>query len=128
MNSSSLSLAIPANFATVMGDNPVTVEDILSELESQEVHMASGDCGHVSYMRIIDVTRMRLSLATSFYGADSTQVQEVLRDLCFNFYMACKYENAGKWAQVVHSYDLLNYPAAQRCTEYVQEARQHLKS
>ncbi len=111
-----------------MGGTPITVAAILEYLKYDEIHMSSGDCGNYSYMTILNTTRMRLSLALTFFGPDSGEAKAVLQDMCFNFYMASKFENANEWAQVVSCFEMLDEDTKTNsyCIDYVQEARQHL--
>ena len=123
-----IALNVAPCFASLMGATPVTVVTILEQLKDDESHMSSGDCGNISYAIILEVTRMRLSLASAYFGLESAETQAVLQDMCFNFYMVSKFEKANEWAQVVTCYEmLLEGSRAQRhCFEYAQEARQHL--
>ncbi|MFA7341223.1 MAG: hypothetical protein WC028_30855 [Candidatus Obscuribacterales bacterium] len=123
-----IELNVAPCFASLMGATPVTVAAILEQLENDESHMSSGDCGNFSYMTILEVTRMRLSLASTFFGPESGAAKAVLRDMCFKFYMASKFDNANEWAQVVTCFEMLDEgsSAQSQCFEYVQEARQHL--
>lgn len=111
-----------------MGATPVTVVTILEQLKNDESHMSSGDCGNIPYAIILEVTRMRLSLASVHFGQESAETQAVLQDMCFNFYMASKFEKANEWAQVVICFEMLLEDSKEQrlCLEYAQEARQHL--
>jgi hypothetical protein len=116
-------------FASLIGDTPVNAEETLDTLSDLESDLRSGDRGPCSYNTILAVTRMRLMLASTFFGPESPQVQKVLQDMCFNFYMASKDEATNQWEQVLTCFEMLaqgNFKAKGLCIDYVEEAREHL--
>jgi hypothetical protein len=112
----------------LMGATPVTIAAILEQLNDTENWMSSGDHGIYPYTAINEVTRMRLVLASNAFGRESSEVQKILRDMCFNFYMVSTMENANEWPQVLHCYGLLVDESKEKslCHDYAQEARQNL--
>lgn len=126
--SNAIPLTVAPRFASLIGASPVTVASILEQLKNDESHMSSGDCGSFSYATILEITRMRLSLASTFFGPESLETKAVLHDMCFNFYMASMFDNANEWAQVISCFDMLDEKtrAESYCIKYVQEARQRL--
>ncbi|MFA6211749.1 MAG: hypothetical protein WC714_20080 [Candidatus Obscuribacterales bacterium] len=123
-----IDLNVAPCLAPLMGAKPITIAAILEELSYTENWMSSGDNGIYRYSAINEVTRMRLLLASNSYGRESPEVQKVLRDMCFNFYMISKFESKNEWAQVLHCYGLLVDESKEKmsCCEYAQEAHENL--